>query len=225
MSIERENLKDILSQFVDTLVDNEVSEIRTELEHTQKTIREEISTLKNDIILEMAQVREEIHSELLSMRKSRTDLETKSKEFTQKEAAIYKHLKTIAVKMAETFSEQESDYSEMFKKLEERVHRNENSLFITRNDHDKLTMVLNTFAVGLSAMAPSPDETAPEEPSLIIPSLMPSESHVENNQEPTEQILPLPETVAFQSNPIETDIPVVDTKSHRFVNHPSSFSN
>ena len=61
MSIERENLKGILSQFVDTLVDNEVSEIRTELERTQQSIREEMSTLKNDIILEMAQIKEEIH--------------------------------------------------------------------------------------------------------------------------------------------------------------------
>ncbi len=247
MNIERENLKDILSQFVDTLVDNEVAEIRAELEQTQKSIREEMSTLKNDIILEMSQVKEGINSELLAMRKSRTELEAKGDEFAQKESNIYKHLKTFAVKMAETFSEQESDYTDIFKKLEERVHRNEDTLFVTRNDHDKLSLVLNTFATGLSEMSPSPSEpqmnesvepdqapslTQPIEPqtSAFTQPVEPQHSSFTQPIEPQiveqqQQMVHPADPLHLQDNSMPVEIPVNDPNNQIFSHHTVPISN
>lgn len=169
MGDERENLKGILSQFVDSLIDTEIAKSREEFKQIKTAIANEIRDIrenlsielhqiqdvKNSLIKEVQQMKEKLEIELLSIRKSQNEFRISSEEFAQKESTLYKHLKTLAIKTTDSLSLQENKYVEMFSKLEERVHRNEDTLYLTRDDHDKLSMVLNAFATGLSTMATS----------------------------------------------------------------------
>lgn len=158
MNKERDDLKGIMSQFVDLLIDAEVTELRNELAKAQDIMNSQILDLKRLVVTEIKTVKETLNRELHTIRTSSSEKQVSAQEVAQKEATIYKHLQSLASKMSKALKEHESRQNSKLSTLEERVHQNEETLFITRDDHENLSILLKRFATGLTELSSSDSE-------------------------------------------------------------------
>ena len=178
MSLEKSNLKDILSTFVDSLVDEELGKIKDDLVQMQKDMRADLTMFKKGILKEISKAQKDLTSEVLNLKKGYIVHGSSINDIEAKEENFYKSLKRLAVKMAETFSEQEKTLNDGLEKIEKRVDKSENIVLEVSEEQAKLTNALNSFATEISSVDAAtqqitqnaqPQQTAPAPLRQVTP--------------------------------------------------------
>lgn len=218
---EREHLKGIMSQFVDLLIDAEITELRNVITTAQASMSSELLELKKFMITEINSIKDDLNKELLSIRNSVNEQQVTPEDLAQKETTIYKHLQSLAGKVDKSLKGQKQSYTSMYTKLEERVHQNEDTLFVTRDDHEKIAMLLQTFATGLTELSPSvqsDDDTQDDTTTEVIIENEQVVKEEEMSEPVMKDVIELPNTMDLRSEPTKIPAP----KPRQFILKPST---
>jgi len=158
-------MKDLFNQFVDTLVEEELETSKQEIINQKLEIYTELSSIKNDIFKKIKEVQAASNIKLQQLSDSIDDIkkdidnqsvkEPKTNEETitaiRSELAVQvsqvnSTIEKLATKMAEAFSHQDEEMTTRIDAIDQRVAKNETDQNVARDDHEKISMLLNTFA-------------------------------------------------------------------------------
>lgn len=170
MANAKVQMKEILSQFVDVLIEEELEalrselakfrgEIQGELDKFKKTITEDIENYKKSSSKDILKVKETIALMKTELTSAKSAQSKRYDEFSSKllhtmeerEAILETNLETLATQVGETLNDQTEDFNLSIKELSKRVESAE-----------KISLLLNNFASGINSVAAAPAEKTPE---------------------------------------------------------------
>ena len=214
-------MKEHLSEFVDLLQESQITEemkqIKRDLRHEISELRHELRSIQDTYMNEKKQL-EKLYADVHTCVHSSADNKNRLSTVETNQKSIHSGIEDMVEKVATIVENQQTNTEEQLEDLAERVHHNEEVLFLTRDDHETITMLLDNFASNISKikkedkapitrkdyktttiLAQSAEEllsehtTTPLRPSQIIDNLIEKdeETHTETIKEPpTFQIAP-----------------------------------
>lgn len=168
MAKAKVQMKEILSQFVDVLIEEELEALRSELAKFRTEIQGELGKFKKAITDDIENFKKSSSKDLLKVKETMALVKTEltsaksaqSKQFDEfstklmktleeREAIMDVNLETLATQVGDTLGEQTEDFNLAIKELSKRVENAE-----------KISHLLNNFASGINSVTSEP-VTAP----------------------------------------------------------------
>ncbi len=204
MADSKELMKDAFSQFVDTLMDKEVASVRADISNKSADLKTEIDDLTESVAKELEGIREDTSDSINQIERSMQEMnDAFAKSFNdlnntvnERVETMDKTLRTVITDFSnqifDRMNQQFSDLNKDMENLAERVHHNEDILHNTRDNHGKISMLLNNFASSISSVSP---EVVPAAPSPAV------KEEAAKKDEPLDEIKPKTEKVEVVSAP------------------------
>ncbi len=165
MASSQDKMKEIFNQFVDTLVQDELEVSKREMTQHKNEIMSELESMKSEISKAIEDVYESTNEKIQQLTNSIEQIKNEIDDSLVKESVITKDefnairsdietevaqvngtIKKLAINMTDAFKEHDEDFTAQFNSLDQRVAINEAQQNTTRDDHGKISMLLNTFA-------------------------------------------------------------------------------
>ncbi len=237
MPKNRDDMKQLLSQFVDQLFEAEIETIKLEISSVENTVSSAISEMKEDIRRSLESVRQEFAKELDQIKKATkavsaensqklnqiaAETNNKMSEFetnlAQAELNMKRTLDGNSKKVTAAVEQTLETTNAQIANIETRVTANEGVLDLARNDHEKLTMVLGAFASSITNVSPVAPAVPADTPTHTQPTITPEPAQVQPTPEPVfaqaapepiqVQSVPTPEPIQTQPTPTVQPIQV-----------------
>lgn len=225
MADSKELMKDAFSQFIDTLMDQEIAtvksdildrseELKGDLKELTQSVAEELEGIRKDTSDSVDQIEESMHEMNDAFSKSFNDLnDTVNERIENLDQVLRAVITEFSSQIFDRMNQQFAELNQSIGNLSERVHHNEEILHNTRDNHGKISMLLNNFASSISSVSPEvasvqPATPAPAQP--VQPESVITKAPVQKEEEEPKAIEEV--TVAVNENN-ETELPKEKSKS------------
>ncbi len=217
MASSQDKMKEFFNQFVDTLVQDELEVSRQEMIQQKNDIIAELQNMKNDIFKKIEDVKVSTDEKILQLSNTIEQIKHEVDDTLVKESVITKDefnavrseietqvsqvngtIKKLAISMTEAFTQHDEEFTAHLDSLDQRVSANETQQNSTRDDHGKISMLLNTFASQITTT------TTQSIPAIRDDQPLPMDDY----QEPV--ITPIEDKIEEPSKPIEEKVDTIN---------------
>lgn len=217
MADSKELMKEAFSQFVDTLMDKEVASVRADISNKSDDLKTEIDDLTESVAKELEGIREDTSDSINQIENSMQEMnDAFAKSFNDLNNTVNERVENMdktlrsvitdfSNQIFDRMNQQFSDLNKDIENLAVRVHHNEEILHNTRDNHGKISMLLNNFASSISSVSP---EVVPATPASSIKEEVVNDAPVEEAKQEAEKI----EVVSAPEDKVEEQSSVEKTK-------------